>query len=505
MELPLVTIILQLSIFLISLVRKSKHHNLRRTNKQPPGPSNLPIIGSIHRLLGSKPTHRTLRQLSATYGPIMRLKFGEVPVVVISSSEAAEAIMKTNDLAFASRPISATVDTIFYGGNDIIFGRYDEFWRQMRRLCATQLLSLKRVRSFRAIRQREISRLVRSIAAAPSGSFINLSEELFNLSNNITVFSVIGGRFKEQKLYVSTLGEVALLVNGFSPADLFPSIPGFIMRLTGCRKKLELCRLKLNRVADMIVREHRAKQGSKDTNDDVEDFTDVLLKIQEEGALPFPLSDDHIKAVVNDMLIGGSETSSTAMDWAMSELVRHPEVMKKVQQEVREAFGEGVEHKEEAILSSKLRYLQMVVKETLRLHPPLPLLLPRVNDEACEVMGYEIPTGTTVLVNAWAIGRDPEHWQDPESFLPERFEDNSVDFKGGNFDLIPFGGGRRMCPGINFGLATVETTLANLLYYFDWEYKGKEELDMTEGFGVGTRRKSPLCLAASLRLPLPPA
>ncbi|KAG0481378.1 hypothetical protein HPP92_012236 [Vanilla planifolia] len=205
------------------------------------------------------------------------------------------------------------------------------------------------------------------------------------------------------------------------------------------------------------------------------------------------------------MLIGGSETSSTAMDWAMSELVRHPEVMKKVQQEVREAFEEGVEHKEEAILSGKIRYLQMVVKETLRLHPPLPLLLPRVNDEGCEVMGYEIPAGTTVLVNAWAIGRDPKHWQDPESFRPERFEDNSMDFRGRNFDLIPFGAGRRVCPGINFGLATVETTLKNLLYYFDWEYKGKEELDMTEGFGVTTRRKSPLSLAATLRLPLPPA
>ncbi|KAG0481362.1 hypothetical protein HPP92_012220 [Vanilla planifolia] len=444
----------------------------------------------------------------------MRLKLGEIPVVVISSSEAAAEIMKTHDLSFASRPISASADAILYGGNDIIFGRNGEFWRQMRRLCATQLLSSKRVRSFHAIRQSEISRLVRSIAAASSASFINLSEELFNLSNNITALSVIGGRCKEQRMFLSSVGEAAQLMNGFLLADLFPSIPGFIIRLTGCRKKLDRCRLKLDRIADMIVREHREKLGSKDSNDEMEDFTNVLLKIQEEGALPFPLSDDHIKAVVNvcsflvegkDMLMGGNETSSTAMEWAMSELVRHPEVMKKVQQEVREAFEEGVEQKEEAILSGKIRYLQMVVKETLRLHPPLPLLLPRVNDEGCEVMGYEIPARTTVLVNAWAIGRDPKHWQDPESFRPERFEENSVDFKGGNFDFIPFGAGRRVCPGINFGLATVETTLANLLYYFDWEYKGKEELDMTEGFGVSTRRKSPLCLAASLRLPLPPA
>ncbi|KAG0481363.1 hypothetical protein HPP92_012221 [Vanilla planifolia] len=497
--------LLLLSIFLLTIIRNSKQHHLRRTNKQPPGPSNLPIIGSIHRFLGSNPTHRTLRQLSTTYGTIMRLKLGELPIVVISSSEAAAEIMKTHDLSFASRPISASADAILYGGNDIIFGRYGEFWRQMRRLCATQLLSSKRVRSFHAIRQSEISRLVRSIAAASSGSFINLSEELFNLSNNTTAFSVIGGRCKEQRMFLSAVGEAAQLMNGFFLADLFPSIPGFIIRLTGCRKKLDRCRLKLDRIADMIVREHKEKLGCKDSNDEMEDFTDVLLKIQDEGALPFPLADDHIKAVVNDMLMAGSDTSSTAMEWVMSELVRHPDIMKKVQREVREAFDECVGQKEEKILSGKLRYLQMVVKETLRLHPPLPLLLPRVNDEGCEVMGYEIPAGTTVIVNAWAIGRDPKHWQDPESCRPERFQNNSVDFIGGNFDLIPFGAGRRLCPGINFGLATVEATLANLLYYFDWEYKGKEAFNMTEGFGISTRRKSPPSLAATLRLPLPPA
>ncbi|KAG0481374.1 hypothetical protein HPP92_012232 [Vanilla planifolia] len=205
------------------------------------------------------------------------------------------------------------------------------------------------------------------------------------------------------------------------------------------------------------------------------------------------------------MMLGGSETSATAIEWVMSELVRHPVIMKKVQREVREVFDEVMEQKDDAIFSGKLWYLQMVVKETLRLHPPVPVLPPRVNDEGCEVMGYQIPARTTVLVNAWAIGRDPKHWQDPESFRPERFEYNSVDFRGGNFDFIPFGGGRRQCPGINFGLAIVETTLADLLYYFDWEYKGKEELDMTEGFGISSRRKWPLSLAATLRRPLPPA
>ncbi|KAG0481375.1 hypothetical protein HPP92_012233 [Vanilla planifolia] len=291
--------LLLLSIFLLSLSRNSKQRHLRRTNRQPPGPRNLPIIGSIHHLVSPNSIHRTFGQLSATYGPIMSLKLGEVPVVVISSSEGAAEIMKAHDLAFASRPIYASTDAIFFGGNDIVFARYGEFWRQMRRLCATKLLSPKRVRSFKAIRQTEISRLVRSIASSPSGSYINLSDELIKLSNNITAFSVIGGRCKQQRMFLSTLGEANQLLNGFALADLVPSIPGFIIRHTASGKKLDLCRLKLDQVADMIVREHRAKQVSKDSDDEVEDLTDVLLKIQDEGALPFPLSDDHIKAVIN--------------------------------------------------------------------------------------------------------------------------------------------------------------------------------------------------------------
>ncbi|KAG0481380.1 hypothetical protein HPP92_012238 [Vanilla planifolia] len=220
------------------------------------------------------------------------------------------------------------------GGNDIVFGRNDEFWRKMRRLCANHILISKRVRSHQAIRHNEISRLVRSIAACPSGSFINLSEELLNLSNNITAFS-----------------------------------------------KLDFCRLKLDRVADKILREHKAKLGSKASNDEVEDLTDALLKIQDVGTLPFPLSDNHIKAVVNDTMFAGSESSSRAMKWAMSELVRHPAAMKKVHREVRKAFNDGVEQKEESLLRGKLTYLQKVVKETLRLHPPSKCVLTKLQSQ----------------------------------------------------------------------------------------------------------------------------
>ncbi|KAG0481358.1 hypothetical protein HPP92_011884 [Vanilla planifolia] len=209
MELLLVMMRFLLSIFF--LTHQEQQAASSPSNQQAtPRPINLPVIANIHRLFGPNAAHCTNGQLSSTYCPMMLLKLGEISVVVISSSEAAADIMKTHELSFASRPISASTDAIFYGGNDIVFGCYDDFWRQMRGLCATHLLSSKRLRSYQAIRQNEISRLVRSIAAAPSGFFINLSEELFNLSNNITAFSVIGGRCKERRMFLSALGEASL-------------------------------------------------------------------------------------------------------------------------------------------------------------------------------------------------------------------------------------------------------------------------------------------------------
>ncbi|CAL1385386.1 unnamed protein product [Linum trigynum] len=184
----------------------------------------------------------------------------------------------------------------------------------------------------------------------------------------------------------------------------------------------------------------------------------------------------------------------------MSELVRDERVMKKAQAEVRAVFGKGGKVEETGI--HELNYLKMVIKESLRLHPPLPLLVPRKSLEQCEMEGYIIPEKTKVIVNAWAIGRDPKYWSDPERFYPERFTDNrTVDYKGNDFEFIPFGAGRRICPGISFGVSTVETALANLLFHFDWKLPGgvkPESLDMDELFGVTVRRKNELHLIPTI-------
>jgi cytochrome P450 len=196
-----------------------------------------------------------------------------------------------------------------------------------------------------------------------------------------------------------------------------------------------------------------------------------------------------------DMFSAGSETSATTMTWGMAEMIKHPTVMKKAQAEVREVFNRKGKADETAM--NEMKYLKLVVKETLRLHPPAPLLVPRESRQRCEINGYEIPAKTKVIVNAWAIGRDPKFWNEPEKFDPERFLDSTIDYKGTNFEFIPFGAGRRICPGMIFGLVNVEFALAMFLYHFDWKLPNgmkNEGMDMTETSGLTARRKADLLL-----------
>lgn len=206
----------------------------------------------------------------------------------------------------------------------------------------------------------------------------------------------------------------------------------------------------------------------------------------------------HTNRCLQDIFGAATETTGTAVDWAMSELLNNPEAMAKAQQEVREVLGQ-CRHVIESTDLSELRYMQMVIKEVLRLHPPAPLLVPRETREDCEIIGYNMPKGTNIFVNAFAISRDPKYWDNPEEFKPERFENSNVEYYGTHFAFTPFGAGRRQCPGILFAMSTVEIALANLLYHFDWVLPGgasAESVDMSEKFGVSVRRKFDLQLMA---------
>nr|AED99873.1 cytochrome P450 [Panax notoginseng] len=488
-----------LTILFFFLFKKSS----KTTKNLPPGPRKLPIIGNILELAGEV-QHRVLAKLSQKHGPIMHLQLAEISAIVVSSSKVAKEVLKTHDLAFSDRAQLQLSKIILKGCKDVVFNDYDDYWRQMRKICTVELLTANKVSSFRAIREDEAWNLVESIKTSLD-SPVNLTHKFTSLTNAITCRAAIGERSKYQDELVHLIELMAALGGGFDIADLFPSYK-FLHFLSGLRSKLEKVRKRLDDIFYNIIKEHEEKRAKTKNSDGrvagEEDLVDVLLRVQEKGGLQFPISSNNIQGIICDMLTAGTDTASTALDWAMSELVRYPNVLHKAQAEVREAFkGKTKIHEDDV---QGLSYLKLVIKETLRLHPPAPLLLPKECREQCVIEGYTIPVRTKLIVNAWAIGRDPEYWVNAESFDPERFSNKSIDYNGTNLNYIPFGAGRRSCPGIAFGIATIELPLALLLYHFNWGMPGgikPSALDMNEVLGATLKRKTNLLLSATSYTP----
>ncbi|XP_047326644.1 premnaspirodiene oxygenase-like [Impatiens glandulifera] len=455
----------------------------------------------MHQLAGSVP-HRSLRNLARKYGPVMHLQLGEVSAIVISSSESAKEIMKTHDIAFADRPKLLAVEIMSYNGTNITFAPHGDYWRQLRKICTLELLSTRRVKSYRSIREEGVYDLVDYIRSSVNGLLpFNLTEKIFSFNNDTISQTALGMKCKDQVEFYSTVKVVIELVGGFGIHDVFPSLK-FLHFVSKARSTLEKAHHVMDRILNDIIVQHQLKREmNKAQNDEhiQEDLVDVLLRIGESGALQFPITIDNIKAVILDILTAGTETSSTTLDWAMAEVMRNPRIMKKAQNEVRQSMIGKTKINEVDI--EKLSYLKAVIKETLRMHPPGPLLLPREARENVKIFGYDIPEKTRVIVNAWAIMRDPEQWKEPDKFIPERFESNDsyVDMKGTDFRYIPFGAGRRICPGLTFAIASIELPLAALLYHFDWSLAdgiNPAELNMEETSGLTCRRKENLSLIA---------
>ncbi|KAL6637827.1 hypothetical protein ACP70R_025399 [Stipagrostis hirtigluma subsp. patula] len=466
----------------------------------PPGPWKLPVIGSMHHLVNVLP-HRALRDLAAVHGPLMMLQLGETPLVVASSKETARAVLKTHDTNFATRPKLLAGEIVGYDWADILFSPSDDYWRKLRQLCAAEILSPKRVLSFRHIREDEVMLRVEEVRAAGPSTPVNLSVMFHSLTNSIVSRAAFGKKRKNAPDFMAAIKAGVGLSSGFNIPDLYPTWTTLLAKVTGMKRSLQDIHRTVDSILQEIIDERKAirdekiKAGAETVE---ENLVDVLIGLQEKGGFGFDLNNSRIKAIILDMFAGGTGTSASAMEWAMSELLRNPPVMKKLQGQIREAFRGKTVVTEGDLQASNLRYLKLVIKEALRLHPPAPLLVPRESIEACELEGYTIPAKSRVIVNAFAIGRDPKYWDDAEEFKPERFEEGGVDFMGSSYEFLPFGSGRRMCPGFNYGLASMELALVGMLYHFDWSLpEGVKEVDMEEAPGLGVRRRSPLMLCAT--------
>ncbi|KAL7605005.1 hypothetical protein Lser_V15G18534 [Lactuca serriola] len=469
---------------------KTKHST---TLNLPPGPPTLPVIGNIHQLAGSVP-HRALRDLAKKYGPIMHLKLGNVSTIVFSSPRVAKEILKTHDIIFADRPKSEYTKIFYYNRTDIASAPYGDYWRQMKKICILQLLSEKKVKSFGSLRDEELGRLCDSLRSL-SGSVVNFTEMIVGLINNIICRATFGNDYKaqDQIVLIQLIKDLLLTSGAVNVGEFFPRLK-FVNVVLGIKSK----RLKIHKQLDKVLEDAlEDRKGKRDAGMERSDerLVDVLLRIKEEEEVQFPITLDNIKAVLLDMFVAGTDTSSATIMWAMAEMMRNQRVLKKAQQQIRETSRQKVTFTKNG--TNSYPYLKLVIKETLRLHPPAPLLVPRECREQCKIDDYDIPAKTKVVVNAFACALDPEYWEDPESFIPERFENSSIDFIGNDYEFIPFGAGRRMCPGITFGTNSIETTLFELLYHFDWELpQGMEpqDINMEESHGITTTLKAPLQL-----------
>nr|GFA03182.1 cytochrome P450 71A2-like [Tanacetum cinerariifolium] len=338
---------------------------------------------------------------------------------------------------------------VTYDAKNVEFPPYGEYWRQSKSMYVLHFLSGRRVLMYKQVREDETNLMIDQIQNT-SGSVINLSEILMSLTNDVICRIVLGKKNSSKKI-MGQMGELMEVLSIFSIGTYFPSL-SWVDRLRGL--------------------EARARKLAKEMDEFFE----------------------------SEMFVAGTDTTSTSLEWAISELIRHPRVMKKLQQEVGGIAKGKARITEEDLEIIKHPYLEGVLKETLRVHTPLPLLVPRESTQDVKLNYYDIAAGTQVMINVWMISRDPAVWEDPEEFKPERFVNNNIDYKGLHFEFLPFGAGRRGCPGIQFGMAITKLALANLVYRFNFELPNKgifKELDMSVSTGLTIHRKNPLKVVAT--------
>ncbi|CAI0473190.1 unnamed protein product [Linum tenue] len=490
----------------IILFYRRRIHSRSNLPPPPPGPKPWPIIGNLN-LIGPLP-HRSLHSLSSHYGPIMRLRFGSHHVLVGSSADVAKSVLRTHDLAFAGRPQTAAGKYAAYDYSDILWSPYGPHWRQARRMCAAELFSVRRLDSYEYIRREEVRRFVGSLFVS-SGDPVEVKDRLLDLSLNVISRMVLGENHNAAAGGDEDLKEIleeAMLLNGV--LDIGDSIPWLAwLDLQGYRRRMKAVAGRIDGFLERVLDEHdlkrRGEGGGGGGGKKKKDMVDVLLELADDPDLEVKMDRRRVKAFTLDMIAGGTESSAVTVEWAISELLKHPKIFTKAAEELDRVVGKDRWVEENDI--PNLPYINAIVKETMRLHPVAPLLVPRMAREDVELSGYHIAKGTRVFVNVWTIGRDPNIWDAPEEFWPERFIGKDIDVKGHDFELLPFGAGRRMCPGYPLGIKVIQVSLANLLHGFKWELPSgmkREELNMDEIFGLSTPRKFPLVAVAHPRLPL---
>ncbi|KAL1331424.1 geraniol 8-hydroxylase [Arachis ipaensis] len=484
------------STFFFSFIQTSKH------SKLPPGPKPYPIIGNILDLLNSSNSLKSFINLSKTYGPIITLKLGTLTSIVISSPQIAKEALQKNDVILSNRTIPYTMFSTIEehcNKNSIIFLPSSTKWRLLRRACATRIFSPQQLDSTQILRKRKFQDLVNFLhQCCKKGEALDIGEAIFKTILNIISNTFISKDFvhyydNDEKFKVFKDIVFGLTEESSRPClgDFFPLL-GFLGS-HGARARTKDRYATLYAVFDGAMEERIRLRDSKIDSRECNDALDSLLDLVNEESSQLNRHD--VVSLLMDLFVASIDTTSSTLEWAMAELIHSPKKLLKVREELEESLGKNGEVEESHI--SKLPYLNAIVKETLRLHPPAPFLVPHKANDDVELGGFTVPKSAQILINVWSIGRDSRVWANPNSFEPERFLDSEIDFKGKNFELIPFGSGRRICPGLSLASRTLNFMLASLLYHFNWKVANEmnpEDIDMSYSYGITLHKALPLFL-----------
>ncbi|KAI3451537.1 hypothetical protein Pfo_008202 [Paulownia fortunei] len=485
-------------------------------DKAPPEAGGAwPFTGHLHLMGGGSSAelpHINLAALADKYGPVFTIRLGVHRALVVSSWELAKELFTTYDLAVSSRPRLRAAKHLGYNFAMFAFSPYGAYWRGLRKLVSVELLSSSRVELLRHVCVSETAQAINELYTLweekkdGSGSVtVDMKQWFGNLNLNVVLGMVVGKRIyggranaEETRRCREVVRDFVHLLGLFVAADALPYL-GWL-DLGGYEKRMKETAKELDGIVGGWLAEHREKAYSGE--DKPQDFMDVMLSVvQGEGLQGQYDADTIIKSTCQSLIAGGSDTTTVMLVWALSLLLNNRRVLKKAQEELDKHIGRERQVNKSDI--NKLDYLQAIVKETLRLYPAAPLSAAREFSEDSHVGGYHISKGTWLIMNLWKLHRDPRVWgEDSLEFKPERFlsTHRKVDVRGQDFELIPFGGGRRICPGTNFGLNVLHLVLANLLQAFELSTVSEEVVDMTESAGLTNIKATPLDVLVAPRL-----
>ncbi|XVF04647.1 hypothetical protein REPUB_Repub05bG0102600 [Reevesia pubescens] len=491
------------SYFVIPLILGGHQENWKNA---PPGPVGWPILGSLPHL--SQSLQEDFFHLAKVYGPLFSLNMGIKPAIVVSSPEMAAQVLKEKEGSFSSRTITEAIRVISYDAHSIIFSPYGPRWKALRRILITELFSPKAFEQLEPLRTTQVHGLLKYLyLLSNSNTQVNIAESAFTaLANLVSNFLCSKSLFDNSKPEGRKMKEriwgMIKIVGTPNFSDLIPFVKPFDPQ--GLKRKVTKIFHHLDAFYEMLIEERLAekvKAQLETAKNEKMDMLDVLLSYKsndkENGLDRF--SRYTIKGMLSEMFIAGTETTSSTVEWGMTEILKKPSIHKKLLLELDQVVGKNRFVVEGDI--PNLPYLQATVKEVFRLHPSVPLIIPRRTNEACEVAGYHIPKHCIVYVNIWGMARDPKVWENPLEFNPERFMGSSVDVKGQDFNLLPFGTGRRSCVGWPLAHRMVHYYLAALLHAFEWDSSPEILSDMSERVGLSIQKDKSLLATPKPRLP----